>query len=96
MNSPSRGRCSNCEMLALTAPQAQTGGLCVPCSRKMPHHTEESRLLADQQLWSEESKRSRSYEPNSEVYYYNRYCWCEKCGAASVFSSLEQRGGGLA
>jgi MinD superfamily P-loop ATPase len=48
-------------------------------------------LLAHQQLWSEASKRSRSYEPNAEVHYYNRYYWCATCEAACVFTALEQQ-----
>jgi hypothetical protein len=91
MTTPLRGQCSNCETPALAVTLERSGGLCIPCARKRPHHTEQSRLLANQELWSEESRRLRSYEPGAEVYYYNEYYWCANCEAACVFTALEQK-----
>ena len=63
----------------------------MPCAKKSPHSSVESQLLANQELWSAESKRSSSYEPNLEHHYYDKFYWCEKCDVACVFTAHEQK-----
>jgi primase-polymerase (primpol)-like protein len=84
-------KCQNCKAEIAQATAASTGGSCLPCFRKMPHSTQHASVRADQEAWSEESKRSRSYSPGAEVHYYDEYYWCSKCAVACVFSAEQQR-----
>lgn len=86
-----RPACRNCRtpILALTA--AVTGGVCVRCAGKWRHATKHSAVLADQSAWSDASKRSRSYEPDATIHYFDEFYWCERCDAPSVFTAIQQK-----
>ncbi len=86
-----RQPCSNCKTAILSVTAAITGGLCIPRSRKRRHFSKEAVVLADQSLWSEASKRSRSYDQNGEAHYYDEYYWCEQCEAPCVFTAADQK-----
>lgn len=83
--------CTNCRTKTLAVTAVITGGLCVLCSRKWRHSSKDAAIPADQSLWSEASKRSRSYEPNAEVHYYDEFYWCELCETPCVFSASDQK-----
>ncbi|WP_431256861.1 hypothetical protein ACQ86G_19460 [Roseateles chitinivorans] len=48
-------------------------------------------MLADQSAWSESSKRSRSYEPDATIRYFDEFYWCERCDAPCVFTAAQQK-----
>jgi hypothetical protein len=84
-------KCQNCKTEIVQATAARTGGSCIPCFRKVPHSPNHASVRADQEAWSEESKRSRPYSPGTEVRYYDEYYWCAKCADACVFSAQQQK-----
>ena len=84
-------KCQNCKAAIVQATASRTGGSCLPCFRKVPHYEKHASVLDDQEAWSEESRRSRSYSPGAEVSYYDAYYWCAKCAAACVFSAEQQK-----
>lgn len=86
-----RPACRNCRapILALTA--AVTGGVCLPCAAKWRHSSKQASVLADQSAWSESSKRSRSYEPDATIRYFDEFYWCERCDAPCVFTAAQQK-----
>lgn len=48
------------------------------------------KVLMDKEQWSEESKRSYSYD-NCEDYYEDIKYKCYSCGLKSIFSALDQK-----
>lgn len=83
--------CSNCGTSLFPVFGELIGGLCIRCRLKWRHSSANRRLLVNQEGWSEASKRSRSYEPNIEMFYFDEYYWCENCGAPSVFTAAQQK-----
>lgn len=83
--------CSNCGTSLFPVLGALGRGLCIRCKLKWRHASAHRRRLANQEEWSEASKRSRSYEPNIEIFYFDEYYWCEHCGAPSVFTAAQQK-----
>ena len=48
------------------------------------------KIRIDKEAWSDESKRSYSYDSHIEFYEDERY-QCVKCGCSAVFSAQEQK-----
>ncbi|WAC75523.1 zinc-ribbon domain containing protein [Roseateles sp. SL47] len=68
-----------------------TGGLCLRCAAQWRHSAKDAPVLADTSLWSEASKRSRSYEPGTATHYFDEFYWCSHCRKPAVFTALQQK-----
>ena len=84
-------RCTHCHLPVWSLTAAWTGGLCLACRAHRRHVNPASALPGDASRWSEASRRSRSYAPGMAVSYKDEYYWCERCGAAAVFTAVAQR-----
>jgi hypothetical protein len=91
MKSIWRSKCTNCENTTWPFVAFFTDGLCLLCRAKIRHASSTKTMPADQEQWSEASKRSRSYVKGADCVYRDEYYWCANCGKPCVFTAADQK-----